>query len=362
VSLANHLGDFVKAQGLVEKLQGEIEKQGFVNMVPWTYEISGYIKAIQGQFLEAEKIGKQYLSTAISSENGLFKGSAFRLLGLIYLHVGDFEKAREAIDGCMIVFSNEAPSKYHLNRARIAAGLICIDLKDYEKGEKELSEALKYFSSISSYISLAEVHFATAFLRHDQGREEDAALHLLNGFKVAEERKYEYFYTLGTKYLLKACLLVLELNVKGAFDYAVHLLSTRLSPLADEGLKRFSNHPDPKVKEKVWEKRREIHRSSIPRLRIETLGGFLVYRGDSLIEDKEWDRSQPKQLLKVIVSYRVKRISKEALMDQLWPEERPNAAENDFKTALQRLRKSLEPAPTKTLGHPIFTSRRCCIR
>jgi hypothetical protein len=126
------------------------------------------------------------------------------------------------------------------------------------KREKELGEALQYFSSISSYISLAEVHFATAFLRHDQGRKEDAALHLLNGFKVAEERKYEYFYTLGTKYLLKACLLALELNVKGAFDYAVHLLSTRLSPLTEKGLKRFSNHSDLKVKEKFGDE--EIHR------------------------------------------------------------------------------------------------------
>jgi ATP/maltotriose-dependent transcriptional regulator MalT/two-component SAPR family response regulator len=348
--LANHLGDFGKVQGLVENLQGEIEKQGFVTMVPWTYEISGYLEVMGGQFLEAEKIGKQYLSTAISVENGFFKGSALRLLGLIYLHKGDFEKAREVIDGCMNVFSNETPSKYHLNRAKIAAGLICIGLKDYEKAERELNEALQYFSSISSYISLAEVHFATAFLRHDQGRKEDAALHLLNGFKVAEERKYEYFYTLGAKYLLKACLLALGLNVKGAFDYAVHLLSTRLSPLAEEDLRRFSNHPDPKVKEKVWEIRRKIHRSSIPRLRIETLGEFLVYRGDSLIEDKEWDRSQPKQLLKVIVSYRAKKISKEALMDQLWPEERPKAAENDFKTALQRLRKSLEPTPSKDFG------------
>jgi two-component SAPR family response regulator len=348
--LANHRGDLVKAQGLVQKLQAEIEKQGFLSMVPWTYEISAYIEVMRGKFLEAEKIGKQYLSTAVSLENGLFKGSALRLLGLIYLHLGDFEKARETTDGCMNVFSNETPSKYHLHRAKIAAGLIDTHLQDYERAQNELSEALHYCSSISSYLCLAEVHFATAFLQHDQGKKEDAALHLLNAFKVAEERKYEYFYTLGTKYLLKACLLALELNVKGAFDYAAHLLSTRLSPLAEEGLKRFSNHPDLKVREKVLEIIRKTHRSKVPRLFIETLGGFRVIRGGAVMREDEWDRIQPKQLLKVIVSSGTKRISKEALMDQLWPEERPKAAESDFKTALQRLRKSLEPTIHKDFG------------
>ena len=178
--LANHQGDFRKSQGLVERLQREIEKHGFVNMVPWTYEISGYLEVARGKFLEAEKIGKHYLSTAISSRNYFFKGLASRLLGLIYLHKEDFEKAREAIDQSIEAFSKEAPSRYHLHRAKIEIGLICTHLKDYERAEKELSEALQYFLSISSYVSIAEVYFAIAFLRHTQGKSDEAVFHLRN--------------------------------------------------------------------------------------------------------------------------------------------------------------------------------------
>jgi two-component SAPR family response regulator len=69
-----------------------------------------------------------------------------------------------------------------------------------------------------------------------------------------------------------------------------------------------------------------------------------------VIKEDEWDRSQPKQLLKVIVSYGAKGIPKEALIDQLWPEERPKSAESNFKTTLQRLRKSLEPEIDKDFG------------
>ena len=348
--LANHQGDFGKAQILVEKLQAEIEKHGFVYMVPWTYEISGYLKVAQGEFSEAEKIGKQYLSTAISLGNNLLKGLAFRLLGLIYLHKNDFEKAKEALDQSIQLFSGEASSKYHLHRARIKMGLVCSHLKEYKRAEKELGEALQYFSSISSYISLAEVHFAIAFLQQDQGKNDVAAVHLETGLKIAEERKYEYFYTLGTKYLMKACLLALELKVKGALDYAVRFLSTRLSSIAGEDLNKWASHPDSEVREKIWEIRRTVHRSKVPYLRIETLGQFQVFRGDSLIGEEEWDRSQPKKLLKAIVSYGGPRIPKEILIDELWEEERPQAAEKNFKTTLQRLRKSLEPSIHKDFG------------
>jgi len=348
--LANHQAQFGKAKGLLEKLQVEIEKHGFLYMVPWTYEISGYLEVAQGEFSGAEKIGKQYLNTAISLKNGILKGLALRLLGLIYLHKNDFEKAREAIDRSIDVFSNETPSKYHLNRARIKMGLVCTHLKEYKRAEKELGEALQYFSSTSSYISLAEAHFAIAFLQQDQGSNEDAASHLHNAFKIAEEKKYEYFYNLGTKYLMKACLLALDLKVEGAIDYAAHLLSTCLSSDAGKELQRLSNHPDLKIREKVWEISRIIHRTRVPRIRIETLGEFRAFRGDSSIGEEKWDRSQPKQLLKAIVAHGALGIPKEVLMDDLWPEEKPKAAENDFKTALQRLRKSLEPLIHKDFG------------
>ncbi len=350
--LANHRGEFEQSQVLIEKLQEEIETNGFLHMYPWVYELSGYTKAAQGDFSEAEKIGNQYVSIAISQNNGLFKGSAFRLLGLIYLFDSDFEKAKEAIDRSMDVFSSEAPSKFHLNRNKIKMGLILTQLKEYQRAEKELGEALQYFSSISSYIALAEIRLVTAFLLHAQGTDDAAIAHLETGFQIAKEKGYEYFYNLGTKYLIEACILVLELRVKSAIDYAAYLLSTRLSSLAEIEMNGLVSHPDPQVREKVWEIRRRIHRSKTPTLRIQTLGSFQVFRGDSSMETAEWDRIQPKRLLEAIISYGERSIPKEILIDELWPDESPRAAENNFKTTLQRLRKSLEPSIHKDFGSP----------
>jgi two-component SAPR family response regulator len=68
------------------------------------------------------------------------------------------------------------------------------------------------------------------------------------------------------------------------------------------------------------------------------------------MEEDEWDRSQPKKLLKTIISYGDERVPKEIIIDELWPEENPRAAERNFKTTLQRLRKSLEPFILKDFG------------
>jgi len=142
----------------------------------------------------------------------------------------------------------------------------------------------------------------------------------------------------------------LELKVAGAMDYAAHLLSTRLSSGAEKEMKKLSKHSDFKVREKAWQIRRTIHRSKVPRLRIEALGGFQVFREESPMEEKEWDRHQPQKLLIAIVSHGPAKIPKEILTEGLWPEERPGAAEKNFKTVLQRLRKSLESVISEDFG------------
>jgi len=348
--LSIYQGQFIKAKDELGKLQMVIEKYGLAQMALWTFEISGYLEFYQKKFAEAEEIGNRYLNLAQSVRNPVYKGLALRLLGLISLHRGDFRRAQELIHQVIEIFSKEAPSREKLNRAKIMKGLIGYHVEEYESAEEELQQSLNYFKEVPSHNSLAEAHFVMAFLKFIEGERDEAASHLQAGFRIAEEKKYEYFYILSDEYLKKACLLSLDLKVKEALDYVTHLLSVRLSHSTEDDLRALANHSDPQIRERVWAIRRQIHRSKAPLLRLETLGGFRVLRGEDVIKEEEWDRSQPKRLLKLIVSHGAKRISKEALMDELWPEERPKTAEGDFKTTLQRLRKSLEPTLHKDFG------------
>jgi ATP/maltotriose-dependent transcriptional regulator MalT/two-component SAPR family response regulator len=348
--LTNRQGHFRDSQALLEKLKLEIEKYGFIRMNPWVYEISGYLELAHGKLSEAEELGKEYLNLALSLKNNILKGLALRLLGLIYLHQDNLEKAKEFVDQAHEVFSKEAWFKYELNRVGLLKVLVDSSLKEDEESEKMCEEALTYFSSILDHPSIAEAHFVMSLLQWQKRRKKEALLHLKEGFKIAEEKKYDYFRILGNPYLARICLMALNFQVPGAINYASHLLSTRLSNWVAKDLDELSNHQNPTIRERVQEIRRRIHLSKAPRLRIGTLGGLKIYRGDSLIEEKEWDRKQPKQLLMALLAHRGNRISKEILIDDLWPDEKPGVAEKNFKTTLQRLRKSLEPILHRDFG------------
>jgi ATP/maltotriose-dependent transcriptional regulator MalT/two-component SAPR family response regulator len=348
--LANRQGNFQESRGFLDELRREIGKYGFVRMNPWVYEISGFLELAGGKLEEAEKTGREYLGLASSSKNSLLKGLALRQLGLVYLHQGHFGKAKECVDQAREVLAKEVGFQYELNRVGLLKALVDSSLKADDECEKICEEALAYFNSILDYPSIAEAQFVMSLLHHKKRRKDKSIQHLTEGFKIAEEKKYGYFRILGYPHLARVCLMALNLEVSGAMDYAAHLLSTSLSGWAEKDLEEILDHKNPDVREKVWEIRRKIHRSKVARLSIETLGGLRIYRGNSLIEEKEWDRKQPKQLLMALLAHRGNRASKDMLIDDLWPDEKPGVAEKDFKTTLQRLRKSLEPVLHKDYG------------
>ena len=155
-------------------------------------------------------------------------------------------------------------AKYHLNRVKLMMGLVCTLLKEYETAGEEFDDALQYFSSISSYHSLVEAHFAIALLKDQQGKDHESISHLEKGFRIAEQRKYEFFHLLGTNSLTRVCLLALKWKVEEAMDHAGQLLSTRLSSGAEAELEMLSNHPEARIRQKVREIRRTIHRLKGP--------------------------------------------------------------------------------------------------
>jgi len=257
------------------------------------FEISGMLSLAQGNYTEAEQIGRSYVNVTLAVNNPFLRGLALRLLGMAQFYLGKFSEAKEMLEQSLQVLSQEALSKYGLHRVKLTLGLIYMCLKDYTRAERELNEALQYFLSVSSHMSLAMTHFVSSLLKWEQGKREEASLHLQVGLRIAEEKGYDYFYYLGPPYLVKVCLLAIELKIEEALNYVIRLLSGRLAPWAEEDLKKLAEHPDPWVRDKVWKIRKAIHRSGVSRLRIETMGKFRVFRGESLMAEKDWIELSP---------------------------------------------------------------------
>lgn len=94
------------------------------------------------------------------------------------------------------------------------------------------------------------------------------------------------------------------------------------------------------------------------RLRVQTLGAFRVWRGDSEIGAREWQRDKARQLFQLLLSERLasetpriwgepwgaRWLQREEIVERLWPDLAPDVALRDFKVALNALVRALEPA------------------
>jgi len=79
-------------------------------------------------------------------------------------------------------------------------------------------------------------------------------------------------------------------------------------------------------------------------IRIQTLGGFQLWRGTDSVSPKEWGRDSIAQLLQYLVANRDRHgLHKEQIIDHIWGELDTKAGQQNFKVALHGANKILEP-------------------
>ncbi|MCB9161170.1 MAG: transcriptional regulator [Caldilineaceae bacterium] len=80
-------------------------------------------------------------------------------------------------------------------------------------------------------------------------------------------------------------------------------------------------------------------------LRVQTLGGFRVWRDGAEVPAGAWNREKALHLFQLLVTLRRQstRFHKEQIIDLLWPEFDAARGDRDFKVALNALHKAIEP-------------------
>ena len=78
-------------------------------------------------------------------------------------------------------------------------------------------------------------------------------------------------------------------------------------------------------------------------LRVYTLGGFRIERGDELIPADQWSRRSALRLLKCLLSRRTRRMPRDEAYELFWPDSAPEAAANNLRGTLFVIRRVLEP-------------------
>jgi LuxR family maltose regulon positive regulatory protein len=78
-------------------------------------------------------------------------------------------------------------------------------------------------------------------------------------------------------------------------------------------------------------------------LRIQTLGGFQVSRGNEVITASGWRREKSRQLFQLLLTHRHAPLDREQIYEYLWPGMDPITAQRNFKSTLNTLYQVLEP-------------------
>lgn len=344
-------GDLPKAVEALQQAQTEAGHHGLTDLYHVILLYDFILKIYRGEFRAAEEAGVSLANLLFSMGNLFVHGITLLYLAIGYYHQEDFSRALEFLNRAREVFATDAGrSDLFLSLVKTFIGLTALHLEKNGEARQGLEEAHAHFKDADVPLFLKETHLALALYEWDGGRSGAAGAHLAAGLKIAQDQGYYVNQTLNRKDLLKVCTLTLELDLEAVWGYAARLLPTHLADLAEPELSRLSQHRNQKISDKAREIRQAIHRAGLPKLRLQTLGGFRLWRGEALVDENEWGGHQPQLLLKAIVTHGSKGVRKDVLMEDLWPEAAPDQTEKSFKVTLHRLRKVLEPGLDKTFG------------
>ncbi len=79
------------------------------------------------------------------------------------------------------------------------------------------------------------------------------------------------------------------------------------------------------------------------RLRIRTLGGFGVWRGDAEVREREWRSSKARQLFQILLTERGRFLAREQLIEMLWPGQDKESTLNNLRVTFNRMSRAIEP-------------------
>jgi len=87
------------------------------------------------------------------------------------------------------------------------------------------------------------------------------------------------------------------------------------------------------------------------------LGAFSVMRDGHVIGSSEWGSRKPRDLLKVLLARRRGPVRRDALLDELWPDDDPVATSRKLSVALSTLRAILDPRKAHPPDHLVAADR-----
>ena len=239
----------------------------------------------------------------------------------VYGYQGDLAQAlKVAQEGIEIAV--EAGDEWVASLVRLAMGSSLVLAARYEAAEDWLNRAARYFQECSDPFGRCAARMWQCLAWYRQGNTIRCEQVLPEVLANSQERNYDYLFTQPT--LLgppdvRALVPVLILARDRGWE---HRYAARL--LEAIGLPGIKLHPG-------------------YQLRVQTLGGFQLWRGTVQVPASSWRREKARHLFQILLSQREAPLDRDQLAEYLWPEQKPAKSQRNFRIALNALYHVLEP-------------------
>jgi DNA-binding SARP family transcriptional activator len=238
-----------------------------------------------------------------------------------YGYGGDLQRAQVHAQQAINI-AVEAGDEWIASLTRLTLGASLMMAARYEAAESWLNRAVRGFEECSDSFGRSAARLWLAFGWLKQKQVDRLSQILPESLSTCQKSGYQFLFTrpslLGPpdERLFVPLLLHARQN-DWERSYAERLLD-------ELGLKDITSHPG-------------------FRLRVQTLGGFHVWRGRASIPSNGWRRESARQLFQLFLTYRHAPLDRDQICEYLWPGAEREVAHRNFKIALNTLYQVLEP-------------------
>ena len=332
-------GEWEKALGFLEKSLMIREQYGDRRGMVSALDNLGMIFLSQGQmdkaldyvnqsFTICQKIGAKDILSEIQTD-----------LGLTHFKLGHHEKGlnlvKEALD-----LATKQSSKRDIGISKRTLGQFYLSLKEWENAERLLQESKIIFEELGSSFQLAQT-------------QESLGLCLTQMAISEKPKEKEVLFQRGIDALNQTIKIFTALNFEKRLIFLKEKIrDSRLESELESVLREIEQKTTHMKVKREAEKQPEspvpvgISGDYIDHLRIYCFGRLRVYRPYETeeISAKEWGSVKAKQILIYLVVNDPKKIgvTRDKLVDAIWPEIDPQSLGNTFHVTLSHLRKTME--------------------
>jgi DNA-binding SARP family transcriptional activator len=295
------------------------------------------------------RIGRYLIRICDSAGDQYSQGSTHLVMGTSAYHQGRHEVSLKLLEQAIAAMALPAGhSDDHMTLIKTLLGFNHFHLGEYRRADAFFSESEAYYRAAENRFSIIDVWLGRALLFHASGREEDAVAWLQKAFGAMATYGYRHLIPISRRDLAFCAYLALALEAPDCRDTAVSLLTGELAEALLPELEDLKSHKDLRARSAAESIARTLRRARQSRLHMECLGGFNITPNPKR-DPIQWDRKLPQYLLKILAAHNGK-IQTEEIMEIIWPESSPEKQKSNFKVALHRLRKTLEPEMDKKSG------------